>query len=317
MGHPAEVSARLPLPGDLPNTGFTVGAARRAGVQRQRLRANDLSTPHWGVRVPTSIAVSLVNRCKALAAALPAHVFFSGRTAAALIGIPVPLERDAARKPLLEVSVTHPARAIRRPGVIGRKLHVRETDVVVWQGLRVSTPARTWCDLAPFLSLAELVAAGDYLVFHENPIATNAELAAAVATHPGRRWRRKLQRALELLSEYSESPKESELRVIVVTHGLPEPAVNVRVYTEKGTFVARVDLLFKEFGEILEYQGDHHRTDVHQWRRDRTRESELESMGYHVTEVIADDLLDPTRLVRRIERNLRRRGWTGHATFDA
>jgi very-short-patch-repair endonuclease len=93
--------------------------------------------------------------------------------------------------------------------------------------------------------------------------------------------------------------------------------INVDIRTSSGRFVARVDMLFDDFGEILEYQGAHHRSDVRQWRRDRIRESELESMGYHVMEVVSDDLRDPARLIRRIEANLRRRGWTGHAVFDA
>jgi hypothetical protein len=143
-----------------------------------------------------------------------------------------------------------------------------------------------------------------------------AALEAAVAAHPGRRWRSKLRRALELLDDHSESPKESELRVIVVTHGPPTPAANVELFDEQGRFVARVDLLFEDYRETLEYLGDGHRTDVRQWRKDQTRRADVESLGYHQTDVVADDLENVTALVRRIARNLRRRGWTGHPTFD-
>ncbi|HYI33857.1 MAG TPA: hypothetical protein VEX88_10385 [Glaciibacter sp.] len=311
------MSARVPLPESLPPNGFTVAAARSAGVHPNRLNAADLDKPHWGVRMPASGSPDFPGRCTALASALPPHVFFSGVSAAALIRIPVPLRFEPATDPLIEVSVAEPARAIRRPGVRGRKLGVTATDIEFRDGIRMTTPARTWCDLAPLLTLAELVAAGDYLVFHERRMETRETLAAAVAAHPGRRWRPKLKRALALLSDHSESPKESELRVVVVTHGLPVPLINVSIYTDSGRFVARVDVLFEDFGEILEYQGDHHRTDVRQWRRDRIRESELESMGYHVTEVVAEDLADPAKLIRRIAANLRRRGWTGHPSFPA
>ncbi|HZW42285.1 MAG TPA: hypothetical protein VFE99_08270, partial [Agromyces sp.] len=80
--------------------------------------------------------------------------------------------------------------------------------------------------------------------------------------------------------------------------------------------IARVDLLFQKYGEVVEYQGDHHRTDVVQWRRDRTRESELESHGLHVTEVTAADLARPRALVERVARNLRRQGWQGHPRYS-
>jgi hypothetical protein len=148
---------------------------------------------------------------------------------------------------------------------------ISETDVTGRRGIRLTTPARTWCDLAPLLALGELVAAGDYLIFHERPIVSRADLAAAAEGHPGRRLRGKLQHALSLLSDRAESPKESILRVIVVTHGFPTPLVNVSIYDERGRFVARVDLLFEEYREIFEYQGDHHRTDIRQWRRDISR----------------------------------------------
>ncbi|MRX44032.1 hypothetical protein [Agromyces kandeliae] len=68
--------------------------------------------------------------------------------------------------------------------------------------------------------------------------------------------------------------------------------------------------MFEEFGEVLEYQGDHHRTDLRQWRRDRTRESDIEALGYHVTEVTQADLDEPEAMVRRLRTTLRRRGWT-------
>lgn len=316
MVHAAGVSARAPLPEGLPPSGFTVASARRSGVAQRRLSARDLARPHHGVRVLASAEVSFFERCRLLAIALPAHAFFSGVTAATLFGMPLPLRYAADRIPPLEVSVADPARCIRRHGVHGRRLQIAATDVGSWRGVRLTAPERTWCDLAPVLPLGQLVAAGDFLIFHERAIVTRAALEAAVASHPGRRWHGKLRRALELLDDHSESPKESELRVIVVTHGLPTPVANVEIFDEQGRFVARVDLLFKDYRETLEYLGDGHRTDVRQWRRDQTRRAEVESLGYHQTDVVADDLENVNALVRRIARNLRRRGWVGHVTFD-
>lgn len=284
-------------------------------MANHRMRAGDLVSPYWGVRAPADAQLSLLYRCRLLGLALPGHAFFSGVTAAALLGMPVPLIHTG-QNAILEVGVAHPARGIRRPGVHGRRLQIEAADVGTRHGLRLTSPARTWCDLAPGLTLAELVAAGDHLIFRERPIVTRAELEAAVNRHPGRRWRSKLLEALELLDDRSESPRESILRVIVVRHGFPAPRANVRIYDERGRFVARVDLLFEKYGEILEYQGDHHRTDVRQWRRDISRRAELESLGYHITDVASDDVVEVRALVRRLERNLRRRGWAGHAGLE-
>lgn len=314
--HPSGVTARKPLPQHLTGRAFTVELATTGGVPKHRLQARDLVSPFWGVRAPADAPLSLLYRCRLLSLALPEHAFFSGATAAALLGMPVPLVHTG---PLatLEVCVAAPARSIRRRGVHGRRLQIERADVESRLGVRLTSPARTWCDLAPVLTLAELVAAGDHLIFHKRPVVTRVELEAAVYRHPGRRWRGKLLRALELLDDRSESPRESILRVTVVRHGFPAARANVSIYDEIGRFVGRVDLLFEEYREILEYQGDHHRTDMRQWRRDISRKAEIESLGYHITEVAADDLADVNPLVRRLERNLRRRGWPGHAVFDA
>jgi hypothetical protein len=310
------MSVRRPLPDDLPRSGFLLPDARRAGVPRHRLYARDLAIPHRGVRSSAGTDLTYASRCRLLALALPEHTFFSGVTAAVLHGMPVPARYSPERGAALEVSVASPARAVRRYGVHGRRLQIGDTDVAARPGMRLTVPARTWCDLAPLLTLAELVAAGDYLIFHERTIVTRAELAAAAQRHPGRRWRGKLQRALELLSDRAESPRESILRVIVVTHGFPTPLANANISDERGRFVARVDLLFEDYREIFEYQGDHHRTDIRQWRRDISRKAELESLGYHITDVAADDLVNVNQLLRRLERNLQRRGWTGRADYD-
>ncbi|MBM7503092.1 hypothetical protein ACFPER_06390 [Agromyces aurantiacus] len=233
---------------------------------------------------------------------LDARVFATGVTAAVLHGLPVPL----ALRNRLELAIPAPARAVRRRGVTARSLRIAESELTEFSGIRITSIARTWCELARTISVPELVAAGDVAI---RRIGLEA-LEAAARRHPDRRLHARLAAALALLDPASESPKESELRAIVVLAGLPSPRANVTIRAPDGRFVARVDLLIEGFDEVLEYQGDHHRTDLVQWRRDRTRESELESLGYHVTEVTQADLERPERLIRRLEATLRRKGWS-------
>ncbi|WP_430646985.1 hypothetical protein [Agromyces sp. GXS1127] len=174
----------------------------------------------------------------------------------------------------------------------------------------MTSAARTFCDLARDLSVPELVAVADRLA------TPHPELAEAVAAFPDHRLRAKLIEAARLRDIASESPKESELRALVRLAGLPAPRCQVVVTDDSGRFVARVDLAFERYAEVLEYQGDHHRTDVHQWRRDRTREAALESLGFHVTEITQADLDQPRQLVERVAANLRRRGWGGSPCYS-
>lgn len=92
---------------------------------------------------------------------------------------------------------------------------------------------------------------------------------------------------------------------------MPSLIAQREIFDERGRFVARVDLAFEEYRLVVEYQGDHHRTDQAQWRRDVQRRAELEALGYRVLEVTALDLSDPRALAERIARLLRLAGWVG------
>jgi hypothetical protein len=192
--------------------------------------------------------------------------------------------------------------------VVGHRLSLSPHDLVDRGRLRLTSPARTWLDLAAVLTLHELVAVGDYLVHWEAPIVTPGELAAALKDYPGRRGLQLARTALPLLRDRSESPRESVLRVIIVVAGLPEPLCNYNVYDEDGRFLARGDLVYPAYKLLLEYQGDQHRTDRAQWRSDIRRTGRLEDAGWQVLQFTDDDLRDPAALVARIRLRLRARG---------
>ncbi|GAA2030619.1 DUF559 domain-containing protein [Agromyces tropicus] len=296
-----------PLPSELSTRPFTVREALDAGVGPDRLRRGDLVAPFHGGRAPAAVRLGLDGRCRLALALAPPSAFVCGATAASVHGIPLP-PRLAFRQDV-ELAVPAPGRAIRRAGVIGRVLRIEAPDLERVRRMSVTTPIRTWCDLGVLLHVPELVAAGDWLL--RRGLATASELERAADRRLDRRGVVGIRTALPLLDGRAESPKESELRAILHLAGLPAPDVNVDVVDPHGRFVARVDLLFAAYREVLEYQGDHHRTDRAQWRRDRTREAELESLGYHVTEVTDDDLADPVAMVARLARRLGGAGWTG------
>ena len=300
-----------PLPPALAARGFTTADALSAGVTADRLRSRDLDRSIRGIRMP--LKAPLAERCRTVLLVCREGAFVCGPTAAELHGMPLPPRARAGARAELDIGTPGPGRALRRRGVRGRSLRLHQDDVVERAGVPVTSVARTWCDLAATLSVPELVAAGDWAV--RAGIASASTLRSAVERHPDHRRHAKLDAAHSLLDAASESPKESELRAIVALAGLPRPAVNPVVF-DHGRLVARVDLLFRDFAEVLEYQGDHHRTDLVQWRRDRTRESDLESLGFHVMEITNADLRGPRRLVERIARNLRRRGWEGQPSFS-
>lgn len=277
------------------------------GVRPGRLRGRDLAAPYRGLRIPAAMELSLLQRCSAYAATTSQGAVFSHATAAQLIGIPIPIRM--LRDHRLHVSVRPPARASKARKIVGHQLDLAESETFRVGGMTATSPERTWCDLALSLSVRELVAAGDFLLARRRPLTTRERLAGAVARRNGRRGAPRLHAALPLLSDRSESAPESILRVMFIDAGLPRLDVNVDLRDPAGRFLARPDLRFPDYRLIIEYEGDGHRTDRAQWRKDITRTSRLQAFGEEVFRVAADDLAQDPGLIQQVSAVLRRRGW--------
>lgn len=295
--HPDGVKPRKPLPPALREGPFATRIAARHGVGEGRLRGPDLIRPFHGIRSAKQL-VTPVHHAYAFQQRMPKDAFFCGVTAALIIGLPLPLRLE--KMATLHVGMPAPLRASRATGVIGHKLQVADADVQRWGGLRVTTVARTWCDLASVLDVEDLVAAGDYVINHKHPFASQDELRAAVARHPGRRGRAKLLEALELLDDHADSPPESVIRVTIVRAGIKGLRANLPITDARGQTLAHGDLCFPEHRVIFEYQGDYHRTEPERWRKDISRKARLAAAGWHVIEIGADELHDRRMLLHLI-----------------
>ena len=122
--------------------------------------------------------------------------------------------------------------------------------------------------------------------------------------------KRRAARALDRIRPGAESRPETLLRLLLVEAGLPEPELNVRLFDRLGAELARVDLLFREFRVVVEYDGDEHRTDTRQFDRDLGRLDDLAARGWRVVRVGARSLFrDPQDAVIRVQRALVAGGW--------
>lgn len=305
--HGSRMRTRSELPRSLDPDGFTLAAARAAGVTEKRARAADLQTPFRGVRRAAGdvSAASLVGGlARAYAARMPADQFFSHTTAAQLLGIPMPQRFALGRS--VHVSTVAPARAPRMAGVIGHTSSVRP-ELWIIDGLAVAAPVRTWCDLATILSLDDLIAAGDYLLGSLSPPVTMAELGSAVDRWPGHRGVARLREALVWVRPRVESRQETRLRLLVVRAGFPEPDTNVYLPLRPGRKRVRGDLVYLEYRVLLEYDGEQHRTDTAQYARDVERLDDVMADGWRVIRVLKDT---PTsEILARLDDALRSRGW--------
>jgi len=232
---------------------------------------------------------------------LPEGATFSHATAALLWGLPLPLRLSWDGS----VHITTPpgTRARRGRGVTGYQRNLPPTDQVRLGDVPCTGLIRTFCDLAEVLTLAELVAVGDALISPAGKATPLEEIVAGIERP--RTTRTKLRSAVALLDAASESPKESELRVLLIQHGIAGLACQVEVRDENGFFVGRVDLAISHLKIAVEYEGDHHR-EKGQWRRDQRRRRALEALGWVYIHVTQADLDDPRQLLADLRVAIRR-----------
>ena len=302
---------RSELPRRLDLDGFTLADARAAGVSPKRTRAQDLAIPFRGVRASAGIAGETSTLARAYAARMPAGQFFSHSTAAQLLGIPLP--QRSTRDVALHVSAVTPDRAPRMDGVIGHTVSVRP-ELWIVDGLATSSPVTTWCDLAVTLDLDDLIAAGDYLLGSLRPPATLIELSSAVTDRFGNRGTQLLRQALLWVRPRVESRQETRLRLLLLRAGFPEPETNVYLPLRPGRKRVRGDLVYEKYRVLIEYDGEHHRTDDTQYARDLERLDDVMADGWRVIRVLKDT--PKPEILARLDEALRSRGWRPDYVVD-
>ena len=305
---------RAPLPEHLAAGSFSLRMSDKAGVSRTRTEAKDLATVSRGIRV---------------------HLGSDARGAAALRAY-TELDDTSA---LTHVSAARVWRAAmvwrleddwrvhvsRRPGfsmprrlnVVGHLLTFLPGELVEYDGVRLTSPARTWLDLASMAGLDDLVIAGDSLVcFHgtefpapREPLCTVADLRSIVANHPGARGVRKARAALEFIRVGADSQPETQMRLALVRAGLPEPKLNHVLWGVRGAPVLWPDAAYVEWRISIQYDGAGHGGSG-QYLRDIRRESVTREYGWVEVRVSKDDLAaDRPAVVRKVRAALESRGW--------
>lgn len=287
------------LPASLTGRPFSVDEAKRAGVSPKRLRSRDLGRPFAGVRSDGEVT-DIRSRCRAYASKMSPDEFFSHGTAAVLHDMWLPLWLE--ERAMLDVSVVRPARAPRDRGVSGHHLVQRPRLVVTRDGFRVADSVETWCQLATVLPHRDLVVAGERLLAKDRDGVEEMQgRLLAAAADPNRPYSRRLGAAALRLRCGSRSAGESTLRLLLVDAGLPEPEMNAVVTDASGRFLGEADLVYRGRRVVIEYEGDYHRTDKKQWRKDIVRYERMQDAGWRVIRVTADDVrLRPDETVARV-----------------
>lgn len=278
---------------------FTVGQARAVGISRDILRGKGFRSVFRGVYVAAAEPDSARLRAQAAMLVGPRGALVSHQTAATLWGAVVP------EHPKVHLSV---AGSGRWRGTAGIVVHT-VTELgrpQVHEGVPLTSPERTFLDLAARLSLVDLVVVGDSLVKKRRT--TPAKLVSAAAAFRGR-GARLATRAAGLVREGVDSPRETLTRMLIVLAGLPEPTVNVILYHDDGTWRRRCDLAYERLKISIEYDGRQHAENDQQWAGDVRRREEFDEDGWRVIVILSPDLYrHPDRALERIIRVRETRG---------
>lgn len=280
-----------PLPDALAGRSFTLVEQLAEGVPPHRAWRSDLRVASRGVRVPWGAGQDLAHTCRLLAGMCPSTVCCSG-TAGLLWRCPLPwFVQNEFRVHLARVDGgTRPV----RKGVAGHRLDLRGSDLTVLDGVPLTTPARTWFDLASVLEPEDLVVAADFFIcsqsrsFGRNRLAlcSLADLRNQVETNRGARGIRKAKAALELARVGADSAPETRLRLAFGRLGLPEPVLSHVVMDETGWELAWPDMAFPGFKVAVNYDGRHH-LELRQRESDIRRDESIDAIGWTSVTVTA------------------------------
>ena len=299
----------VPLPAHLSSAPFTVYEARAASLGSARLRSSDLTSAGRLIHVPAGWEFEIRSLARALSAATPGG-WISHLTAAVLLGPWLPSWYRGCRE--LHLSKHRALPPVRREGVVGHTVLAFDNELMVLDGIRISTPARTWLDLARILPLDDLVAVGDQLVrrprpeleSRTEPWATLPQLTAMLTRHPKLKGIVKAREAMELIRPGSDSAPETFLRLALTAAGLPEPELQLQI-VPGDAYSPAADLGYRKQRVAIQYDGGHHLTREQQ-SRDNRRDESFNAAGWRYFKFNADDLADDFRgAVSRVRAALR------------
>ncbi|WNV74506.1 endonuclease domain-containing protein [Geodermatophilus sp. DSM 44513] len=168
--------------------------------------------------------------------------------------------------------------------------------------LPVTTPARTWRDLAGVLTPPALLAVTDQLLARG---VARDQLAVQLQARPTGRGSARARAVLPVADPRSESPMESVLRWLLHEAGLPAPDLQHVVRDAAGSPLGRADLAWPERRVLVEFDGDLHRERA-VFVGDLRRQNRLVAAGWTVLRFSSADVLGrPADVVAEVRRALR------------
>lgn len=276
--------------------------ARAERITDWHLRHREIVRSSRDTYLPQGLAPELTYRVRAVLLGAPADAVVSHLTAAKLWGLEIPLVAD---DPRVHLTVSPGTRIRHRAD---RRIHVAglpQQRVQRRRGIALTSPGRTWLDLAPVLPPAALLAVTDQMLARRYP---PAALQRILHEASGVRGVRVARRVAAVGDHRAGSPMESVLRWLILESGLPAPALQRVVTDGRGSFLGKVDLAWPDAKVLVEFDGDVHR-DRRVFVSDLRRQNGLVLAGWTILRFSSADVLgNPERVLALIRAALAAHG---------
>lgn len=253
-------------------------AIRSGAVTRGQLRWK-YRPIYPDVYVPKDLEVTLAHRSRGAFLWSRRRGVITGRAAAALHG--AKWVADTVPVEVLWANNHSPA------GIISRREPIAPGEITWHRGMPIAKPARAALDIGRHMPRIEAVAHLDALARATGVQA--ADILELTYRYKGSRGVRRCREAIELMDAGAESPQESRVRVILIDQGFARPHTQIPVIDSDGYVFARLDMGWPELKIAVEYDGEHHRTDDAQYRKDASRIRKLNALNWIVIRVMKGD----------------------------
>lgn len=183
--------------------------------------------------------------------------------------------------------------------VVTRNDLLLDAEVQQLHGMAVTTVNRTAFDLGRRGGFGDSVARLDALAR-----ATDfepADVLLLAERHRHARGLRRLERALDLLDSGAQSPKETWLRLMLVSEGFPRPRTQIPILGPDGHPIYYLDMGWKDLKLAVEYDGIQHADTL---GYDIERHDYIAGVGWTVVKVAAGHRRPG--IIRRVEREWNR-----------
>ena len=265
-------------------------------LTRHQLRTH-YEAVHPNVYVPESSVMTTADQARAAALWSKGRGVVAGLTASALHG--ARWVDDTSAVELIWRNQHAPS------GLVTRNEQIENDEIVVIDGITMTTTTRTALDLGRHLERDEAVARLDALACATGLSAS--DVAPLLVRYRGSRGTRSARDAIALMDAGGQSPKKTWLRLLVIDDGLPTPTTQLMVHNGDYYPLAYLDLAWNKYMVAAEYNGDHHRKDRKQYLKDIRRLRMLERLGWIIVRVVAED--HPLDVLRDVRTALASRGY--------